>query len=110
VVRRPLALLLGLLLAGTSACSGSTPPRAPADGAAVVVASFDFTESALLAEVFAQAREGAGVPVRRELRLGPRELVLPALRQGRVDVVPEYLGSALTAVDPDGAAGVGDAA
>ena len=37
----------------------------------------------------------AGVPVRRELLLGPRELVAPALEQGLVDVVPEYLGTAL---------------
>jgi osmoprotectant transport system substrate-binding protein len=69
----------------------------------VVVASFDFSESALLGEVYAQALEEAGVPVRRELRLGPRELVLPALRQGLVDVVPEYLGSALAAVSPTAA-------
>jgi osmoprotectant transport system substrate-binding protein len=38
--------------------------------------------------------EAAGVPVRRELDLGPRERVQPALEQGFVDVVPEYAGSA----------------
>lgn len=95
-MRRLLALALAALLAG---CSGpATAPR-PTE-AKVVVASFDFAESALLGEVYAQALEAAGVPVRRELRLGPRELVLPALRQGLVDVVPEYLGSAVAAVVP----------
>jgi osmoprotectant transport system substrate-binding protein len=69
----------------------------PADG--LVVASFDFDESRLLAEIYAQALEGAGVPVRRQLDLGPRELVLPALQQGLVDLVPEYLGSAAVALD-----------
>jgi osmoprotectant transport system substrate-binding protein len=64
----------------------------------VVVASFDFAESEVLGEVYAQALAQAGVPLRRELRLGPRELVLPALRQGLVDVVPEYLGTALAPV------------
>ncbi|MGZ6827621.1 MAG: ABC transporter substrate-binding protein [Mycobacteriales bacterium] len=94
------AALAGLVLAlAVAACSGSAPaPQAPAE--AVVVASFDFPESALLGELYAQALEHAGVPVRRELQLGPRELVLPALRQGLVDVVPEYLGSALAAVAP----------
>ena len=64
------------------------------------VASFNFAESRLVAEIYAQALEGEGIEVRRELDLGPRELVQPALRQGLVDVVPEYLGSALTSVDP----------
>jgi osmoprotectant transport system substrate-binding protein len=68
------------------------------------VASFNFPESALLAEVYSQALEHAGLPVQRELNLGPREQVLPALQQGLVDIVPEYLGSALDAVDPAAAA------
>jgi osmoprotectant transport system substrate-binding protein len=51
-----------------------------------------------VAEIYAQGLEGAGVHTRRELDLGPRELVSPALRQGLVDVVPEYLGSGLAAL------------
>ena len=64
------------------------------------MASFNFPESRLVAEIYAQALEDAGIEVRRELDLGPRELVQPVLRQGLVDVVPEYLGSALAAADP----------
>lgn len=90
------ALLVVVLLVLTG-CGGAEPAPAARDDA-VVVASFDFPESALLAEVYAQALEHAGVPVRREPHLGPRELVLPALRQGQVDLVPEYLGTALTAL------------
>jgi osmoprotectant transport system substrate-binding protein len=97
--RRVGLAVAALLVAAVAACAGPAQEPAPrADG--VVVASFDFAESALLAEVYAQALEQAGVPVTREPRLGPRELVLPALLQGRVDVVPEYLGTALAAVDP----------
>jgi osmoprotectant transport system substrate-binding protein len=40
----------------------------------------------------------AGIPARLQLGLGPRELVLPALAQGVVDVVPEYLGTALASL------------
>ena len=61
----------------------------------VTVASFDFAESRLLAEIYAGALERAGVPVRRTLGLGPRELVAPALVSGLVDVVPEYAGTAV---------------
>jgi osmoprotectant transport system substrate-binding protein len=48
------------------------------------------------------------VPVRRELDLGSRELVEPALRQGLVDVVPEYLGSALAGLVAGRTAGTVD--
>jgi osmoprotectant transport system substrate-binding protein len=83
-----------------AACGGGghEVPTAVAKG--VAVASFNFPESRLVAEIYAQALEDEGVTVRRELDLGPRELVLPALRQGRVDIVPEYLGTALTAAAP----------
>jgi osmoprotectant transport system substrate-binding protein len=95
-----LAVLLALV---TIACSGTEPTRPPAPAGGVVVASFNFPESRLMAEIYAQALEDEGVRVRRELDLGTRELVVPALRQGLVDVVPEYLGSALAAVVPGAA-------
>lgn len=66
----------------------------------IVVASFNFSESELLAQIYAQALKAAGIPVRVELDLGTRELVLPAFQEGLVDVVPEYLGSALQALQP----------
>lgn len=97
--RRRLGRLAGALVLAATGCSGSEPaPPPPATG--IAVASFNFAESRLLAEIYAQALEHAGVEVRRELDLGPRELVMPAMRQGLVDVVPEYLGTALTAAEP----------
>jgi osmoprotectant transport system substrate-binding protein len=64
------------------------------------VASFNFPESELLAAIYALALMQAGIPARLQLGLGPRELVLPALAQGVVDVVPEYLGTALASLQP----------
>jgi osmoprotectant transport system substrate-binding protein len=66
----------------------------------VVVASFNFPESELLAAIYGLAIQHAGIPVRLRLNLGPRELVQPALEQGLVDLVPEYLGTALTSIEP----------
>jgi osmoprotectant transport system substrate-binding protein len=74
---------------------------ASARGGAVVMASFNFPESELLAAIYALAIRHAGIPVQLELDLGPRELVQPALEQGLVDVVPEYLGTALTSLAAD---------
>ncbi|CAA9240892.1 MAG: L-proline glycine betaine binding ABC transporter protein ProX [uncultured Acidimicrobiales bacterium] len=63
------------------------------------IASFDFTESRILAELYAQSLEGAGVPVRRVGPLASREILQPALEQDVVDLVPEYTGSALEFVN-----------
>lgn len=95
--------MLALLAAMTVlvSCNGGTreaAARKPDER--VVVAAFNFSESTVLADIYAGALEAAGIPVRRELNLGPRELVLPALQQHLVDVVPEYLGTSLEAVDP----------
>ena len=92
-----------VLITALAGCGHASRPAPSSTGApdAVVVASFNFPESELLAEIYAQTLEHAGVPVRREFDLGPRELVQPALRQGLVDVVPEYLGSALASIAPD---------
>ncbi len=104
-MRRSLISLLCIaLVACTSAGTGSRPGASSTAGTrvdgAIVVASFNFSESSLVAEIYAQALERAGLPVQRELSLGPRELVQPALAQGLVDLVPEYLGTALRSVDP----------
>lgn len=96
-----LALPICLLLSTTSGSSQ------PATGAAepVVIGSANFAESELLAEIFAQALENGGVTVERAFDLGSREVYLGALEQGEIDLVPEYLGSALRYLSGDAAAG-----
>jgi osmoprotectant transport system substrate-binding protein len=89
--------LVGVVAGLLSACSGPLSGPAP-DPDTVVIAAFDFPESQLLVELYGQALEATGVTVRRELALGTREFVQPALQQGLVDLVPEYGGSALTFV------------
>jgi len=92
------ALLLLALLPSCTIRLEASGPRRPAivtGDDAITVASFDFPESVLLAEIYAQALEAKGFTVKRALDLGPRELVEPALERGLVEFVPEYLGSAL---------------
>ena len=102
-VARCARLLLVPALLLPLACGRDGTVRATASelDASVTVASFNFEESELLGELYALSLEAAGVPVDRELRLGARELVSPALRQGLVDVVPEYVGSGLAFLAPD---------
>jgi osmoprotectant transport system substrate-binding protein len=93
--RRTLVLVLVLVL-GAPACdrTSEASPNVDRDDA-VTIASFNFPESVLLAEIYAQALEATDVRVKRETALGTRELVMPALVQGLVELVPEYAGSAL---------------
>jgi osmoprotectant transport system substrate-binding protein len=90
------AAIIALGISLTAACAQAdrreTPKRDPN---AVRVASFDFSESEVLAEVYARALERRGFEVVRFPNLGSREVVFPALEQDHVDLVPEYLGSAL---------------
>ena len=92
------AVALAVLASCASARAVTPPGRAP--GTAVVVASFNFPESELLAAIYALALMHAGIPAHLKFDLGPRELVQPALAEGMVDVVPEYLGSALASLEP----------
>jgi osmoprotectant transport system substrate-binding protein len=91
-----------LALALLAACQPGAGPAAHARAQAspVVVASFNFPESELLAAIYGLALRHAGIPVQLRLGLGPRELVEPALEQGLVGLVPEYLGTALTSIEP----------
>jgi osmoprotectant transport system substrate-binding protein len=103
---------LAALFAAVTACGAEeTRPAGVSalDDDAITVASFDFAESELLAEIYSQALEAKDLPVRRALRLGPRELVTPALVAGLVELVPEYAGTAVQFVSagevaPSGAA------
>jgi osmoprotectant transport system substrate-binding protein len=95
---RLLAALSGLALIA-AACGGDdategTVGEVP-DGPTITVASFNFPESSILAEIYGQALEDAGYPVEYQLNLGSRELIFPELRGGGLDLLPEYLGSAI---------------
>jgi osmoprotectant transport system substrate-binding protein len=100
--RRAAALVLAAAVLLASGCSPAAerplPPEDPRRPV-VTVTSFDFPESETLAELYGQALRRQGYPVEVVPRLGPREIVGPALEQGRVDLVPGYLGSALNFVN-----------
>ena len=89
-----LVLLLALLASGCDRGPAPPPPEDPARPT-IQLASFDFAESELLGELYGQALRQHGYPVEQVVQLGAREVVAPALEQGKVDLVPEYLGSAL---------------
>jgi osmoprotectant transport system substrate-binding protein len=86
-------LVLILVCAACGRSSNDVAEPGAEDG--VRIASFDFAESGLLAELYAQVLDAAGVPVIRLGVVGPREIVAPSLELDRLDLVPEYLGTAI---------------
>lgn len=83
--------------AGAIAMLGTTPLLAQCalDPNAVRVGSKNFTESFVIAEIYAQALEGAGMRVRRLFNLGSTQIAMAAMRRGNLDCYPEYTGTAL---------------
>ena len=99
-VRPLLALVAALALAAAGCDRGQAPAPPDNPGRPTIrLASFDFPESELLGQLYGQALGQHGFPVEQVVQLGAREVVAPALEQGKVDMVPEYLGSALNFIN-----------
>ena len=60
----------------------------------VVIGSANFTESALLGEIYAQALEAEGMEVERQFNIGAREAYMQSIEGDNpsINVLPEYLG------------------
>jgi osmoprotectant transport system substrate-binding protein len=68
----------------------------------IVVGSKDFTEQLVLGELFAQIIENrTHLPVERRFYLAGTFICQQAILAGRIDIYPEYTGTALTAVLKD---------
>ena len=70
----------------------------------LVVGSQDYYSNEIIAEAYAQALEGAGFTVDRQLRIGQREVYMPELEAGAIDVFPEYTGNLLQYLDQNATA------
>lgn len=88
-----------------SACGGD-PTSGGGSGSGssstITIGSANFPENELLAEMYAQALEAKGVKVSRKFNIGARELYLKALKDGSIDMIPEYNGALLAALSPGG--------
>ncbi len=88
----------GVTLAG---CASADPleegaSSAPSgDGRTLVVGSQDYYSNEIIAELYAQALEADGFTIERELRIGQREVYMPEIEAGSIDLFPEYTGPLL---------------
>jgi osmoprotectant transport system substrate-binding protein len=80
----------------TACGSGDDADSEAKDGPTITIGSANFSESALVAEIYAQALEADGYPVDRNLNVGSREIYWQALQNGDLGLLPEYTGALLT--------------
>jgi osmoprotectant transport system permease protein len=98
-------LAVTILVATAATAASAAEPDASGAGP-IVVGSKNFEENRLLAEMFAILIETqAGVVVERKLNLAGTQICFRALRDGAIDLYPEYTGTALVSIlgEPAGA-------
>ena len=90
-----------------SACGGGDPmsstnnnSQAAGSSDSIIVGSADFPESQLIAKIYAEALKAKGVQVTEKPSIGSREVTIPALKDGSIDLMPEYGGALLQYLDP----------
>lgn len=95
-------LALCLLLAGCASNDPLGTQQEVAQGSAskqLVIGSQQYYSNEIVSELYAQALENRGWEIERSYQIGQREIYLPELAAGRIDVMPEYLGNLLQYYD-----------
>src|SRR6476646_12225254 len=86
---------LATVLAALLLLASCGPPRADR----IVIGSKNFTEQLVLGEIIAQQIENkTHLPVERRFYLAGTYICHQAILGGRIDIYPEYTGTALTAI------------
>ena len=97
-----LALMLVLGACGSGEDDADTgDPGAGEEKPTVTVGSDSFAEAQIMAEMYAQVLENAGYTVERQLDIESREIRLPAMENGEIDIAPEYVASLYSVLDPE---------
>lgn len=94
-MKKASVILLGLIMAASlfvSACGSSSTSS---EKAKLTIGSKNFTESLILGEMYSLALENAGYKVERKLNLGGTMVAHEALKNGDIDMYPEYTGTGL---------------
>ena len=111
--RLALALVGAAVLTLSGCASGGDPLDSgggaeSGDSSTIVIGSQSYYSNEIIAEIYAQALEGAGFTVERKFNIGQRDAYIPSLEDGSVDLFPEYTGNLLQFFDPSATATTAD--
>lgn len=88
-----------------TACGGNSDPLSSGGGEtdsdpnSIVIGSANFPESETVANIYAEALRANGFEVSTKLNIGSREAYIPAVRDGSIDLIPDYTGNLLQYLD-----------
>jgi len=95
------AALSGVIAFALSGCATSDSLEGGSSNSeTIVVGSQDYYSNEIIAEIYAQALESAGYTIERDFRIGQREVYVPDIESGSVDLFPEYTGPLLQFWEP----------
>lgn len=83
-----ISLGVAIVLGGIAAKASATPQAKPA----IVVGNKNFTEEYILGQLYGQALQANGYPVKYAGSLGSSELADAAIKTGKINLLPEYTG------------------
>ena len=106
-IRTRLAAAVGVAAVAAlafSGCASSDPLTGGGESSApasdtIVIGSQAYYSNEIIAEIYAQALEGAGFTVDRKFNIGQREAIIPAVQDGTIQLTPEYTGNLLQYFD-----------
>lgn len=106
-IRTRLAAAVGVAAVAAlafSGCASSDPLTGGGESSApasdtIVIGSQAYYSNEIIAEIYAQALEGAGFTVDRMFNIGQREAIIPAVQDGTIQLTPEYTGNLLQYFD-----------
>lgn len=67
----------------------------------IVIGSQAYYSNEIIAEIYAQALEDEGFEVEREFQIGQREVYMPELEDGELDLLPDYTGNLVQYYEDD---------
>lgn len=95
--------LTAVALAGCSQSdpfeSGANDQSADSSKQTIVIGSSHYYSAEIIAEIYAQVLESKGYSVDRQFLIGAREVLIPELEAGKIDLVPDYSGNLLQFID-----------
>ncbi|WP_327297224.1 MULTISPECIES: ABC transporter substrate-binding protein [unclassified Streptomyces] len=90
------APMLAACSSGITSLNGdSSGGDAGSSSGGLVIGTANFTENQILGYLYAGALKAAGIKSTVKPNLGSREIIVPALKGGDIDLLPEYQGSLL---------------
>ncbi|KAA0112503.1 ABC transporter substrate-binding protein [Mycolicibacterium sp. P9-22] len=111
-IRKFVVFCTALLALSVAGCGSSNPlggGEISGDLRSITIGSADFTESKIIAEIYAQALEANDFTIKRQFGIGSRETYIPAVQDHSIDLIPEYTGNLLQYFDAETTATTSDA-